>query len=275
MKRHLVCAGLALFGCATATSNTAPAPAPVSPEPAVASTEIDAPPAPQKRVADEASASDGTPTMTRELPTECTGEAPCVPPPEFAESMCKGKYPGVALLMFEKSSPWQRKWVNVRALEAVNAFGGPNSGGELTFGEEVVLLRRQSASQGGMQISGGEDVEVLRWNGTCVTVRESELVEYVPGLPRNARIVWNYLGEPMQEALLTNKTVAEARKTHKKECHGSSRRSMTPSCEKATGSLNGAIVVAVRKGMPLPMPDKRPEWANLASERSLAAADSH
>lgn len=276
MKRRLLCVGLALFGCSGTSSNTAPAHTPHAAEPARETAKVDA--TPQAEIepsGEEAAANTVNSELTRDIPTECAGEGPCVPPTQFAESLCKGKYPDVALLMFEKSAPWQRKWVNVRSLEAVNAFGGSSSGGELTFGEELVLLRHQGASQGGMQISGGEDVEVLRWNGTCVTVRESELVEYVPGLPKNAPIVWNYLDESMQEALLENKSVAETRKNHKRECHGSSKRNLTPACQKATSALNGAIVVAVRKGMTLPTPNKRPEWANLAGESSLASAESH
>jgi hypothetical protein len=175
--------------------------------------------------------------------------------------LCKGYYPGVALAMFGKGSPWRRKWVNVARLEAVNAFGGSASGGDLVFGEELLLLRRGfAANSGGMKVSGSDDVEVLRWNGTCVTLHEAELVEYVPGLPKQAPIVWNYLSEPMQEALLENKTVAGLRQVHRKECRGSSRRDVSPGCERTTDSLTSAIVVAIRKGMALPPPKKRPEW---------------
>jgi hypothetical protein len=187
--------------------------------------------------------------------------------------MCKGSYPGVALAMFEKSSPWQRKWVNVGTLEAVNAFGGSASGGPLTFGEEVVLLRSQQAGGQGMQVSGGEDIEVLRWNGTCVTVRQSELVEYVPGLPKHAPIVWNYLDEPTQDALLTKKNIQSAREQQRRECKGSSKRDVSPSCDKASNALDGAIVIAVRKGMTLPMPEKRPEWASPENDSALTAAN--
>lgn len=212
-----------------------------------------------------------TAAATRDVPTQCAGTDPCVPPAQFAEGLCKGSYPSLALAMFEKSTPWQRKWVNVRSLEAVNAFGGSQSGGPLTFGEEVVLLRRQQASGGGMQVSGGEDVEVLRWNGTCVTVRESELVEYVPGLPKQAPIVWAYLDDPTQTALLAKKTIASARERQRKECRGSSKREVSPSCEKAASALDAAIVVAVRKGMELPVPEKRPEWKSPEGAPALTA----
>ncbi len=212
---------------------------------------------------------------TQEVPSRCAlgARPPCLPPEAFAESICKGKYPGLALFMFEKSTPWQRKWVNREQLAAVNAFGGSNSGGDLTFAEEVLLLRRGSARTDEVQVSGADDVEVLRWNGTCVTVRESELVEYVPGLPKHADIVWNYLGRGLQEALLGNTNIASLRKRHKQECRGSSAHSVSKSCGRAAQTLGDAIVIAVRKGTTLPEPQKLPFWVDERSGHGLAAAE--
>jgi len=269
MRFFVVGIPLAMLGCAAATPVASKQPSPIEHETTSAPAEraeLETPPEAEK-------APVATPTTTRDLPTQCANEHPCVPPAHFAESLCKGSYPGVALAMFEKSSPWQRKWVNVAALEAVNAFGGSASGGPLTFGEEVVLLRSQQAGSQGMQMSGGEDVEVLRWNGTCVTVRQSELVEYVPGLPKHAPIVWNYLDEPTQDALLSKQNIANAREQQRRECRGSSKRDVSPSCEKASSALDGAIVVAVRKGMTLPTPEKRPEWTGPESDSALTAAN--
>ena len=271
MRFIVVCAPLALIGCAGSTpaarTETAQSQRETPAEPARAEKPRAAPDA------ERAAAPKATPSMTRELPTECASTEPCVPPAHFAESMCKGNYPTVALAMFHKSAPWQRKWVNVRTLEAVNAFGGSSGGGPLTFGEEVVLLRSQQAGGHGMQLSGGEDVEILRWNGSCVTVRESELVEYVPGLPKHAPIVWAYLDESTQEALLTNKTIANAREQQRRECKGSSKRDLSPSCERAAGALDSAIVIAVRKGLTLPMPEKRPEWTSPEGDVARTAAN--
>jgi len=264
-----VCATLAVVGCAAAPPVASKPPSPTEHDTKTASAE----PASAEAPPDTEAADAPAPATTRDLPTQCASEGPCVPPAHFAESLCKGSYPSVALAMFEKSAPWQRKWVNVASLEAVNAFGGSASGGPLTFGEEVVLLRSQQASGQGMQVSGGDDVEVLRWNGTCVTVRQSELVEYVPGLPKHAPIVWAYLDEPMQAALLAKKNIANARDQQRRECRGSSKRDVSPSCEKAASALDGAIVVAVRKGMPLPVPEKRPEWAGPEGDAALTAAN--
>jgi len=269
MRLLVVGIPLALIGCGGATPVASKQPSPVEHEPTTAQlerAELETP-----REAETAPAA--TQATTRDLPTQCVSDHPCVPPAHFAESLCKGSYPGVALAMFEKSSPWQRKWVNVAALEAVNAFGGSASGGPLTFGEEVVLLRSQQAGSQGMQMSGGEDVEVLRWNGTCVTVRQSELVEYVPGLPKHAPMVWNYLDEPTQDALLAKKNIANAREQQRRECRGSSKRDVSASCEKASSALDSAIVIAVRKGMALPTPEKRPEWTSPESDSTLTAAN--
>ena len=271
MRFIVVCAPLALLGCAGSTpaarteaaqSTRETRPQPAEAQKPAASPDTARAPAPRARA-----------TTTRDLPTECTSTSPCLPPAHFAESMCKGNYPSVALAMFQKSTPWQRKWVNVRTLEAVNAFGGSSSGGPLTFGEEVVLLRSQQAGGQGMQVSGVEDVEILRWNGTCVTVRESELVEYVPGLPKHTPITWAYLDESTQEALLANKTIANAREQQRRECKGSSKRDLSPSCEKSSGALDSAIVIAVRKGLALPMPEKRPEWTSPEGDAARTAAN--
>ena len=273
MRLIAVCALWAVVGCAGAPPAASQAPSAGERDPKPATRETAQLETPAQTDEDSAATTAPEPTTTRDLPSQCAKDDPCVPPAPFAESLCKGSYPGVALAMFEKSTPWQRKWVNVRSLEAVNAFGGSQTGGPLTFGEEVVLLRRQRAGGQGMQVSGGDDVEVLRWNGTCVTVRESELVEYVPGLPKHAPIVWAYLDEPTQQALLAKKNIATARDQQRKECRGSSKRDVSPSCEKASGVLDGAIVVAVRKGMDLPLPEKRPEWAGPEAGPALTAAN--
>lgn len=272
MKTVCIVFSLALLGCASSTAKPTPQ-APSSTHQPTASEQVASPePASEDRTVSAGSEADAPQvSLTRDVPRQCADED-CLPPPEFAQSLCKGKYPGLAILMFEKSSPWTRKWVNMKSLEAVNAFGGSTSGGDLVFAEEVLLLRRQSAASGGIQVSGGEDVDVLRWNGTCVTVRESELVEYVPGLPQQARIVWNYLDEGIQQALLGNRTIEAARKRHRKECRGSSKKSLTGPCKKADEALTAAVVVAVRKGIELPVPQKRPEWADASNGESLAQA---
>ena len=54
---------------------------------------------------------------------------------------------------------------------------------------------------------------------------------------------------------------------------GSSKRDLSASCEKAAGSLDSAIVMAVRKGLTLPMPEKRPEWSNPDADVARTAAN--
>jgi hypothetical protein len=131
----------------------------------------------------------------------------------------------------------------------------------LTFGEEVVLLGgRGGGASEGIQVSGADDVQVLRYNGTCVTVRRAELVTYVPGLPKSAPIIWKYLESDLQEALLENGSIARARTQQRKQCRSSSARSMSKPCEKATLDLSSAISVALRKGIALGEPQKVPEW---------------
>src|SRR6187549_2043864 len=114
MRFVVVCVPWALISCAAAPPVASQKPSAVEPEAVeapAATAQAEAPPAAER-------ATEAASETTRDLPTQCAGNTPCVPPAHFAESLCKGSYPSVALAMFEKSSPWQRKWVNVRALEA-------------------------------------------------------------------------------------------------------------------------------------------------------------
>lgn len=249
-----------LLGCATQ-----PAQAPRPPEPKAAPVHARAHPAPLivKKPLRRAPAPEAEPApLEPELPTVCAGaESDCVPPPEFSERLCQGKFPSLALRMFEKSSPWKRLYVDVEKLEPVNAYGGPRSEGSLQFGEEIVLLKNAgSPGKDGVQVSGANDVDILRWDGTCATVRAELLVSYMPGMLKSAHITWKYLENSVQEALLANPRVRDAHATYRSACRSSS---IPPKqCQRATVRLDRAIVLSVRTGMELPMPEKLPMWAS-------------
>jgi hypothetical protein len=125
-----------------------------------------------------------------------------------------------------------------------------------------LLTSPNAGSSAGIQVSGAEDVDVLRWNGTCVTVRRSELVTYVPGQPKNAPIIWKYLGNDLQQSLLTKRSIEDARRVQRKQCRSSSARNMTKPCEKATSALGAVITVELRQGLTLAEPSKLPQWVD-------------
>lgn len=241
-----------------------PTPPPVKPSESVgaASTTPGASPAeaepgaPQERPAEEA------PALTRDIPKACPGsEETCEPPPSFVETMCKGKYPDFALLAFSKAVPWAKAYVKDGPIKPVNLYGGALGPRYIERGEEVVLLKKRGpGGSGGMQISGPGDVDVLRWDGTCATIGEETLVNYMPASMISIRIVWKFLEAPTQEALLKNNWVRNARAVQRKVCHDSSVRNPKPKCDNAMKVLTDAITVAVRGGVLLPEPSHLPEW---------------
>ena len=157
----------------------APLPAPQAPKataPASSVTEIEA--------AQVAPASDPTPrpaATTREIPSDCADPNACALPSAFVETVCKKKFTDLPLYLFATKLPWKHLYVKAEYVEPVNPYGGEQSETWLKFGEEVVLLRRRvPGGVHAVQISGPTDVDVLRWDGTCATIREEMLVSYVP-----------------------------------------------------------------------------------------------
>lgn len=199
---------------------------------------------------------------TRELPASCDDKAACFPPPAFVDAVCKKKFPDLPLYFFAGRMPWQHRYVKAEYVEPVNPHGGEQSEAWMKFGEEVVVLRQRAAGGGkGVQISGPSDVDVLRWDGTCATIRQEMLVSYVPAPMQSPRIIWKYLGGELQEALLKNAVVARSREAEKKACRNSSQSHPTDACEKAMQKLTDAIALAVHQNIALPSSGTTPEWA--------------
>jgi hypothetical protein len=198
---------------------------------------------------------------TRELPSRCDDKGACFPPSAFVDAVCKKKFPELPLYVFAGRMPWQHAYVKAEYVEPVNPYGGDQSEAWLKFGEEVVILRRRGPNGAkGVQISGPSDVDVLRWDGTCATIRQEMLVSYVTAPMESPRIIWKYLGGGLQEALLANKLVTRAREAEKKACRDSSQSHPTPTCDKAMQKLTDAIVLAVHQNVALPAAFSSPEW---------------
>jgi hypothetical protein len=199
----------------------------------------------------------------RAIPSECEpGSAPCGAPAKFVEQLCRGKYQDLALVLNAKGTPWRRGYVKVEKLEPVNIYDGERSEEWLKFGEEVLVLRtRGPGASAGVQVSGPTDVDILRWDGTCATIRQEMLAQY----PTNTtiftpRIAWKYLASPTQDALLENGVVKHFSEKERPACRGSTMKSPDAACDKASRKLTDAIAVAVRGGIALPEPGKRPAW---------------
>ena len=194
------------------------------------------------------------------IPTACVGEQAikdgqaCLPPGTFVNKLCAAPYPDVALAMFSKGTPWTRAWL-AGDVEAWNASGGFTSRAQLAFDEEVLVLSRHVApSTGGIQISGNTSFDVLRWDGSCVSLMEGELTTKRPPTPKAATMSWNRLEESTKHALLTSPKVKTSHDALEKACSGEKE-----ACTRAEQSFAHTIAHAVRSGSAaLPTPTHRP-----------------
>jgi len=199
------------------------------------------------------------------LPTTCFGEQPvkdakvCLPPGTFAKKLCGGVYPEVALSMFAKGTPWTRIWL-AGDVEAWNASGGLTHRAKLGFDEEVIVLSRHSAGgSGGIVMTGAmASYDVLRWDGTCVSVMEGELTTRRPPAPKPAPVPWNRLEETTRRALLTSPKVKATHDSLDKACSSVASAAEKKSCDKADKAFASAVADFVRTGGALPAPARRP-----------------
>ena len=250
---------LGLAGCGGAPTPETPASEPRS-EPVAAAEPVAAKLTAAETSAEAAPAAPQIAT-TREVPSSCADTANCAMPSAFVDAVCKKKFPDLPLFVFAGRMPWKHLYVKAEYVEPVNPYGGEQSEAWMKFGEEVVVLRKKGAGGGkGVQISGPSDVDVLRWDGTCATIREEMLVSYVPAPMQSPRIIWKYVDAALQEALLKNSVVARSREAEKKACRDSSPTHPTPACEKAMQKLTDAIVLAVHQNVELPDAGSRPSW---------------
>lgn len=252
-------AGWAVASALVSCGGSAPAPkssAAAEPVPASMAVELVAPAA--------APASTPAPAVakTRDLPGTCPDKANCSLPDAFVEAVCKKKFPDLPLYLFAARQPWQHRYVKAEHVEPVNVYGGEQSEAWMMFGEELLILRRRApGADKGPRISGPTDVDVLRWDGTCATIRDEMLVSYVPAPMKSPLIIWKYLSADLQQALLENAVVARSREAEKKGCRDSSPKHPTPACEKAMRQLTDAIALAVHTNIALPTTGVVPEWA--------------
>lgn len=253
---------LVAFGCGLVLVGCGGAPPPVA-SAAVEPNAVPAKPAPTaaKLAAVVVAPPAAKAETTREVPSACADKASCALPSAFVDAVCKHKFPDLPLFLFAGRMPWQHLYVKAEWVEPVNPHGGDQSEAWMKFGEEVVVLRRRApGGVKGVQVSGPSDVDVLRWDGTCATIREEMLVSYVPAPMQSPRIVWKYLDGTLQEALLKDPVVARARQAERKGCKNSSVSHPTPACEKAMQKLTDAIVLAVHQNVELPAAGSRPDW---------------
>jgi hypothetical protein len=195
------------------------------------------------------------------MPTACEREGQiknaklCVVPQTFAKKLCSGTYPEIALSMFAKGTPWTRLWL-AGDVEAWNASGGRTARTKLSFDEEVLILAKHGAAQsGGIVMTGAmASYDVLRFDGSCVSVLEGELTTARPPIAKPAVIAWTRLEEGTRHALLASPKVKATEAAFEKACNVSDKKA----CEKAERAFTQAILEHVRSGASLPEPSRRP-----------------
>lgn len=195
------------------------------------------------------------------VPQRCANDqGDCLPPVAWVEKLCQGVHPEVALHMFRGGSPWTRLYARANA-PAYNGTGGPSLLDEhVSTNEELIALRRHadSRSVGAAEMSIGATAgyDLLRWNGSCVTLHDGEFDPEPPAARRHAKVEWRWLGDETRQALRRSGSVRGAYLARRKECRGATFGSVTQACVEYDEQLVTAIVDYVRTGAPLPEPSE-------------------
>jgi hypothetical protein len=203
------------------------------------------------------------PVVRADLPRSCADEGDvCYPPEEFVRALCKKKYQGVAIAMFQKGAPWKHVYVKVKDVAPVNSLGGPSSFSRLEFLEEVLLLREREFKQRQMIIDMPNSYDVLRFDGTCATLAEDEFMTKKPYVrPRYAPVIWHQIDAPLRQTLTEIPKVDQAAEAQTSACRGSFLAGGGEPCKDATQQLARAIVAALSDGLELPLPTNLPKWS--------------
>lgn len=239
MRSLLPLSVVLLLGCGSPREAEAPRAAMVEPTPAhtPASTEVEEAPPPT-------------------LPTSCTTGSDCSLPSAFGERLCRGSYPEVALHLFAPKTPWKRAYLR-KSFQAWHV-GGRGEMRELRTSEEVLVVSEKAGAGAGLGMGGA--FEVLRWDGTCVSLMEDELSFHKPGGAVPANIEWKKLDGPTKSALDGEREIVELRNAWTKTCDGPSaeREPGRSKCELALRRFSLAIAQSIGRGKVLPPPASLP-----------------
>jgi hypothetical protein len=245
-----------LTGCGGASSAGAPAKPPdTAGEAASAPSQEEAPQGAAAKT-EEAPATSGDASV---IPTKCAdghADGICAPPRSYVKALCDGyPKPDIALVLFSKSSPWTRAYMN-RNLEAWYTSGQQSTSAKLVFDEEVIVLAHLKPRAGGMVIgNGGTPYDVLRIDGVCSSVETEAITMRRPPSPKYAIIPWQHLEKNVRDALLADPNIAKADANRRKECKGTTSLGViSPSCAKADDRLSATIADYIVHGGQSPLP---------------------
>jgi hypothetical protein len=179
----------------------------------------------------------------------------CFPDVQFVERLCAGNFPGTALVMFAKGSPWMRLYMKGPGKAWSTAPGAEEE--RMFFREEVLVLQDPAKSKNEMS-SEGASFYALRWNGSCVKLTEEELTDQPPWQKATPQLRWEWIDDNLQDELRGAEPIEKAVVAMKKECRGARIGSTPAPCQKREQALSDLIVAHVRSGAALSDPTLLP-----------------
>src|SRR5262245_22570753 len=197
LESVLLSLALVANACGSGSAKEPEAPTKVE---AVDEAKADAPEADKPGSESESGASGASESAPAKIPSECAkkDEEVCLPDPKFAKRVCAANYPSVALALFANGTPWTRAFLRGKT-EAWNASGGASENVQLEFDEEVLVLVRRKAGPNQIQVGSGSGYDVIRWDGTCVSLEGPELTFKRPPAPKTARVEFKSLDEKTKD----------------------------------------------------------------------------
>lgn len=189
------------------------------------------------------------------VPTTCTTKGKvCLPPLAFAKKVCDKGNSDIALYMLRKGTPFTRAYLT-HDTEAWNASGGASSNDKVLFDEEVVVMVERAAQAGGIVVGdGGASYDVMRWDGTCVSLQAPEITFTPPPKAKHAKVDFHALTSTVTDVLLQNEAILKTYKERKNECKGQWSGDVSAKCVKLVTQLGEQVYDYVSKGGEVPAP---------------------
>jgi hypothetical protein len=197
------------------------------------------------------------PALAAPVPERCEARNnACLPASSWAQRLCGDVYEDLALYMFREGTPWTRFYMK-HGLNAVNGWG-PTVHEDLVAREEVLVIGHRG-NDGMLQVEESSGTyDVLRWNGSCVTLDVNEVTSRTPPEPLNSRIEWWSLSAAMRDTLIQKRPVAEVLKERDHACKGASVGRASARCLQLDQEFMKTVASVVRQTPDLPPPASVP-----------------
>jgi hypothetical protein len=175
------------------------------------------------------------------------GDEGCFAEEAYRTWLCEQTLPTPALALFRKGSPWVRAYVS-RDLDSWDPSHRTRGGkARLSLDEEVIVLHPYKPTGGVLVVGqanayGWTSADVVRADGTCVSLMADEITMKRPPAPKHAALAWDKIDDHTRTAWLAVPDVKRRAEGVAKAC---AARSDTRGCAKARGLLTDAVVANV------------------------------